>query len=238
MSNFFRYPQTPHLVWLGSSAPRDDKVLGISDANLLLRHPVTVEEKLDGANVGISVDHFGDLRFQNRGQYLQAPFTGQFSRLNGWATQYGEALAAVLAPGLILFGEWLAARHSVEYDKLPGWFVAFDIHDAAEDAFWSTARRNELVGAIGLPVAPCLLAGWTSLTHLENLVITQTSRFANVPVEGLIVRQDDLRLNRLRAKLVRPDFLQSIGEHWRRHALVWNRIDVTKSDRADHAKSF
>lgn len=236
MSDFFRYPQTPHLVWLGSSAPRDDKVLGISDANLLLRHSVTVEEKLDGANVGISVDPSGDLRFQNRGQYLRPPFTGQFSRLNGWAAQYGEALTTVLAPGLVLFGEWLAARHSVEYDKLPGWFVAFDIHETAEDAFWSIARRNEMVRAIGLPVAPCLLAGQTSLTYMVNLVTTQTSRFANAPVEGLIVRQDDLRLNRLRAKLVRPDFVQSMGEHWRRRALEWNRI--CKIRLSDHEKLF
>jgi len=227
MSDFFRYPQTPHLAWLGSSAPRDDKVLAREEAVQFLGHEVTVEEKLDGANVGISLDSFGELRFQNRGQFLEPPFTGQFTRLNGWATQYGQALVSLLAPDLILFGEWLAARHSVKYNKLPGWFVAFDIHDAGENAFWSTTRRDDLVGDIGLPVAPCLLRGRRDLSDLKHLVIDTRSRFGDTALEGLVVRQDNFRLNQARAKLVRHDFMQSLEEHWRRRVLDWNQIGST-----------
>lgn len=222
MSDFFRYPQTPHLAWLGPHPPRDDKVLGSDEAAQILGHEVVVEEKLDGANVGISFD--GELRFQNRGQFLEPPYKGQFARLNGWATQYGQSLAAVLGPGLILFGEWLAARHSVKYDKLPGWFVAFDIHDATENAFWSVPRRDKIVGQIGLPVAPCLLHGRTNLSDLKHMVVDGRSGFGDVALEGLVVRQDDGRLNQARAKLVRSDFIQSMGEHWRRRAFDWNRI--------------
>ena len=29
----------------------------------------------------------------------------------------------------VLFGEWLWARHSVSYTKLPAYFVAFDIYN-------------------------------------------------------------------------------------------------------------
>lgn len=224
MTDFFRYPQTPHLTWLGSHAPRNDKVLSSDEAIQILKHEVTVEEKLDGANVGISLDSFGELRFQNRGQFLEMPFTGQFARLNGWTTQYRDSLAAVLVPGLILFGEWLAARHSVKYDKLPGWFVAFDIHDANENAFWSVPRRDKLVGQIGLPGAPCIFRGQTNVSDLTHMVIDGRSRFSDSALEGLVVRQDNLRLNQARAKIVRPDFIQSIGEHWRRRALDWNRI--------------
>ncbi len=224
MSDFFRYPQTPHLAWLGSHVPRDDKVFGSDEAAQILEHEVTVEEKLDGANVGISSDPFGELRFQNRGQFLEPPFRGQFARLNGWATQYSQRLAEALGPGLILFGEWLAARHSVKYDKLPDWFVAFDIHDANENAFWSVPRRDKLAGQIGLPVPPCLFRGRTNLSDLKHMVIDGRSRFGDTALEGLVVRQDDLRLNQARAKLVRPDFIQSMGQHWRRRAFDWNRI--------------
>jgi ATP-dependent RNA circularization protein (DNA/RNA ligase family) len=224
MRDFFRYPQTPHLAWLGPSAPRNDKVLDRDEAIKLLDHEVTVEEKLDGANLGISLSAFGELRYQNRGQFLQPPFTGQFARLNGWATQYGQALATALVPGLILFGEWLAARHSVKYDRLPGWFVAFDVHDDGENAFWSTARRDNLVGNIGLPLAPCLLRGRTNLPALKHLVMESRSRFGDTALEGLVVRNDNFRLNEARAKLVRPDFVQSMEAHWRRRALDWNRI--------------
>ena len=130
MSGFFRFPHTPHLAWLGEAPPRDDKVLSRSEVDALLAGPVTVEEKLDGANLGVSMGVTGVLRFQNRGQYLVTPYTGQFSRLAGWAAQHTQILEAALPPGLILFGEWLAARHSISYTGLPDWFVAFDVHDA------------------------------------------------------------------------------------------------------------
>ena len=69
---FFRFPHTPHLVWLGQDAPRDDKVFSSAEAQALLASDVVVEEKLDGANLGFSLTSDGGLRAQNRGQYLAA----------------------------------------------------------------------------------------------------------------------------------------------------------------------
>jgi hypothetical protein len=37
----------------------------------------------------------------------------------------------------ILFGEWLMARHTMAYDMLPDWFIAFDIFDTATNQFLS-----------------------------------------------------------------------------------------------------
>ena len=82
MNAFLRFPHTPHLAWLGEGAPpRDDKVLSKIDREALLSHDVVVEEKLDGANLGISVGPDGNLRVQNRRQYLKPPYQGQFVRL-------------------------------------------------------------------------------------------------------------------------------------------------------------
>jgi hypothetical protein len=69
-ADFFRFPHTPHLAWLGEGSPRDDKVLFASEVTALLAGNVVVEEKLDGANVGLSLTPDGGLRAQNRGQYL------------------------------------------------------------------------------------------------------------------------------------------------------------------------
>ena len=62
---FFRFPHTPHLAWLASGTPRDDKVLSPDEAHALLHHRVVVEEKLDGANMGISFSSEGVLHVQN-----------------------------------------------------------------------------------------------------------------------------------------------------------------------------
>jgi len=119
MSDFFRFPHTPHIAWLGEGQPRDDKVLAPYEVDELLADAVRVEEKLDGANLGISLGPDGQLRAQNRGQYLIEPYVGQFSRLTSWLAQHQWQLHAQLSTDLILFGEWCAARHSLDYENLP-----------------------------------------------------------------------------------------------------------------------
>lgn len=52
MSEFFRFPHTPHLAWLGKGESRDDKVLSQAEAKAFLAGPVLLEEKVDGANLG------------------------------------------------------------------------------------------------------------------------------------------------------------------------------------------
>jgi hypothetical protein len=53
--DFYRFPHTPHLSWLGEGTPRDDKVLPPTEAKALLAGEVVVEEKRDGANPGLSL---------------------------------------------------------------------------------------------------------------------------------------------------------------------------------------
>ena len=62
MTDFFRFPHTPHIAWLATGAPRDDKVLSPDEAHELLAGEVVLEEKLDGANLGFSVSPDGVLR--------------------------------------------------------------------------------------------------------------------------------------------------------------------------------
>ena len=187
---FFRFPHTPHLAWLGEGAPRDDKVMSPPDARALLSGEVTIEEKLDGANLGISVDLAGNLRLQNRGQYLVPPFGGQFTRAASWLSRHGYELTPGLGQNLILFGEWCAARHSVGYVELSDWFLAFDVYDRTAQRFWNTSRRDALAQQLGLSVVPRLDRGRVTLEKLVALVLKGTSRFATTPLEGVIVRRE------------------------------------------------
>jgi hypothetical protein len=225
MTDFFRFPHTPHLAWLGAGTPRDDKVLSPAEARALLAGEVTVEEKLDGANLGISRDPAGGLRLQNRGQYLIPPLGGQFSRATAWLARREHELAPALGDTLTLFGEWCAARHSVVYDHLPDWFIAFDVYDRTAQRFWSTARRDAWATALGLAAVPVLARRRRmTLAEVEALVMTGSSRFGSAPLEGVIVRREGAAFLEQRAKLVRPDFTQAIGEHWRSRRIEWNAI--------------
>ena len=223
-ADFFRFPHTPHLAWLGEGSPRDDKVLSPDEVTALLAGDVVVEEKLDGANVGLSVAPDGRLRAQNRGQYLAEPHAGQFARLPAWLAQHGEGLRSVLTPNLILFGEWCAARHSLDYAALPDWFLLFDVYDRTADRFWSTPRRNELASSTGLVTVPPVLHGKATVPTLKKLVGDTASRYRAGALEGVVIRRESVDWCEARAKLVRPDFTQAIDTHWRKRALEWNRV--------------
>jgi ATP-dependent RNA circularization protein (DNA/RNA ligase family) len=226
--DFFRFPHTPHLAWLGEGSPRDDKVLSPNEVTGLLAGDVVVEEKLDGANLGLSLAPDGSLRAQNRGQYLAEPHAGQFARLPAWLVQHDEGLRAVLTPNLILFGEWCAARHSLEYAALPDWFLLFDVYDRTADRFWSTPRRNELASSAGLVTVPSVLHGKATIPTLKKLVGVTASLYRAGALEGVVIRRESVDWCEARAKLVRPDFTQAIDTHWRKRAPEWNRIQIDK----------
>ena len=230
-TDFFRFPTTPHLAWLAKDGmPRDDKVLSPAEAQVLLSGDVVVEEKLDGANLGLSLSPNGTVRAQNRGQYLGEPYTGQFARLPTWLGQHEPGLRAVLRPELMLFGEWCAARHSLDYETLPDWFLLFDVYDRNSGRFWSTSRRNALAADAGLFTVPLVLSGRTTLAGLKQLVMDTPSRYrAGLPLEGVVVRRESADWCEARAKLVRPDFAQAIDTHWRKRAIEWNRVNWTRT---------
>lgn len=223
MSDFLRFPHTPHLAWLGPGTPRSDKVLDPAEVRELLSGDVVVEEKVDGANLGFSLDEQGQLRSQNRGKFLElGAAAGQWKTLPRWLARHGPGLAAALAPELMLFGEWCYAVHSVRYTRLPDWFLAFDVYDRAAGEFWSAERRDELTRRLSIASVPTLGRGRFDVAGLKQLL--GHSQLTDGPAEGLYVRRE--RGGRLlqRAKLVRAEFVQAIDDHWSKRRLEVNRL--------------
>lgn len=227
MTDFVRFPHTPHLAWLGRDRPRADKVLTDAEAESFTSADVIVEEKIDGANLGFSVDDHGALRAQGRGSYLDLDgLVGQWKPLARWLSTRRHALTEALAPNLVLFGEWCYAVHSVRYSQLPDWFVAFDVYDRASDEFWSVARRNALTVALHVAVVPELGRGRFDLRALKQLL--GCSRFGEGWAEGLYMRREASGRLIARAKLVRSEFVQAIEEHWSRRPIETNQLAVAK----------
>ena len=222
MADFFKFPHTPHLVWLGAESPREDKVLSPRDVESFLEGEVLVEEKVDGANIGLSIGPDGDVRVQNRGSYLRGKAHRQFGPLWPWIDARRAALTEALEPGLILFGEWCYAQHSIHYDQLPDWFLAFDVYDTKSREFWSTARRNHFVDSLKVRRVPAVTEGTFTLSELVGLL--GESRLTRGPMEGIYLRREDGDRLLARAKIVRAEFVQNIGEHWSKSAFQRNAL--------------
>ena len=234
MTTFYRFPHTPHLAWLGSEPVRGDKIFTPQESKAFLAYPITIEEKIDGANIGFSRSPEGSLRIQQRGDYLQPPYKGQFSGLQTWLGLHGPDLEAFLQQpehqGLILFGEWCAARHSVAYTHLPDPFLLFDVADPACQRFWNRTRRDAAAQRLGFATVPLLQDNSNhSLNGLRSEIDHFRSRYQPGPPEGLILRRDNPQWCLARAKLVRPGFTQAIEEHWSSRPIEWNGIDYTLS---------
>jgi hypothetical protein len=222
---FVRFPRTPHLAWLAPGAPRDDKILTPDEVRQLLAHEVIVEEKVDGANVGFSVDDEGTLRVQNRGSYVLPDSSHpQFKPLARWLAPRRQALVEALGPELILFGEWCYATHGVRYTRLPDWLLAFDVYDRSRGVFWSAVRRDQLARQLDVAIVPRLASGRFDLADLVALL--GPSKVGTGPGEGLYVRREEGDRLIARAKLVRPEFVQAITTHWSRGPLRTNLLAV------------
>jgi hypothetical protein len=209
------------LLWLGAGAPRDDKVLQSGELAELLAHELLVEEKVDGANLGISLAPNGRLRAQSRGHYL-APGKchAQWNLLWPWLAQRRAALEAGLRWGLILFGEWCYARHSVPYDALPDWFLAFDILETDSGRFWSAARRNQWLHDREMLPVPEIKRGRFSAQQIPSLL--GPSKVGHVPMEGIYLRREREGWLQVRAKVVSTAFKEQIEQHWTRRPVVPN----------------
>jgi hypothetical protein len=233
---FHKFPRTPHIE--GSRLqPGDEDLDSVAFAELAGEHLV-VEEKLDGANAGISFDETGVLRLQSRGHMLSGgPRERQFAPMKAWAAVVAPLLWERLGSRYVLYGEWLYAKHTVFYDALPHYFCEFDVLDQDTGDFLSTAARAELLAGapvVSVPVlhdgllpdlraltsllgpSHCRTSGWrdslaaaSTATGQDPATVARESD-SDDDMEGLYVKVEHDGRTVGRYKWVRPSFLNAI----------------------------
>lgn len=248
-----KYPRTPHLE--GSRLQQGDHDLEAVPFSQLRGRFVVVEEKVDGANCGISFDERGRLLLQSRGHFLTGgPRERHFDLLKQWATCHQAALHTVLGERYVMYGEWLYAKHTCFYDRLPHYFMEFDVLDQETGDFLSTERRRELLQ--GLPVVPvrvlwegrpttlASITRWVGPSHFKSerwkealaeqarssgVTPEQASRETDAAdeMEGLYLKVEEEGRVVARLKYVRASFLNAIldsGSHWLERPIIANQL--------------
>ena len=231
-----KYPRTRHLETSRfQHGDHDLEAVAFKDVRGQF---LVVEEKMDGANAGVSFDADGRLLLQSRGHYLTGgPRERHFDLFKQWAAAHAEDLYLALGERFIMYGEWLYAKHTCFYDLLPHYFMEFDIYDREQDLFLPTARRRDLPAALpvvsvavlweGRPqrlgdvtdlVAPSLFKSprWRDALVEAGAaagvaaaqVLTETDR--HDAMEGLYIKVEDDERVLGRLKWVRGSFLNSL----------------------------
>lgn len=144
MEQIYKYPRTRHLE--GSRKQSGDEDLKSVPFSEIEGKYLVLEEKVDGANCGISFDSGGKMYLQSRGHFLNGGYgERQFDLFKLWAGCFEEGLRLLLGDRYIMYGEWLYAKHTVFYDSLPHYFMEFDIFDKETKKFFSTGKRRKFL---------------------------------------------------------------------------------------------
>jgi len=247
-----KYPRTRHLEGSRLQAgdlPDDQPIADLAG------QPLIVEEKLDGANCAVSFDREGGLLLQSRGHYLGGGYRERhFDLMKTWGSVHAPRLRQALGSRFIMFGEWLYAKHTVFYDRLPHFFLEFDIYDRESGKFLSTEQRREKLSGLPVMPVPVIHEGeLRSVAQTEGLVgpslyksvnwrdalyeaaVASGNRLEMVRrqtedtelSEGLYIKQEDATAVLGRFKFVRSGFLQTITAadgHWHSRPILPNKL--------------
>ena len=153
-----KYPRTPHLS--GSRLQAGDEDLSQIAFSTLKGKHVVVEEKLDGANVGISFSESGEMLLQSRGHFLTGGRRERdYELFKLYCARMQGVLYEILGKRYIMYGEWLLVKHKIYYDSLPHYFMEFDIYDRERGVFLDTVSRRGMLDGSPIVSMPVLYSG-------------------------------------------------------------------------------
>lgn len=113
-----KYPRTFHLPW-SQGATDDDKTHSLADIErMFAEQSVVITEKLDGENTTIYWNGECHARSLDSSNHPSRDYVRAKAR---------EIASMAIPQGWRLMGENLYAKHSIGYDRLPGYFVLFGI---------------------------------------------------------------------------------------------------------------
>ncbi|KAG9125307.1 hypothetical protein FRC07_008165 [Ceratobasidium sp. 392] len=225
-----KFPRTTHLLNLGAATADDVVTESPVPSPLRSGERVVISEKIDGANIGFSLSTSRALLVQNRSHYVHSGDHAQFKALDSWIAKHRENLYAVLdrdtsfPERYILYGEWMAATHSIAYTALESLFYVFDLYDRASNTFASRAILEQTLANTNIELTPVLsIYDYIPTNEALAQMVQQESHFYPGPVEGIYVKVENDQVVRRRGKVVRGDFIAG-NDHWTKGMIRWNVV--------------
>jgi hypothetical protein len=225
------FPRTPHLPWKPNAAD-DDIVASEADIAAITQHTVHGEEKIDGASVGMTT-HDGHPLIRNRDHILRkgyvkdTPAKKQFASIWGWWYDNQAKFKSLAEMGpFSIYGEWMVARHGIYYDRLPDWFIAYDVYNHETGWYLKPEKARRVLTEAGFVVPQILVGGGIGDISEFEFATKQSSEWYNGPVEGVYIKVtrhiDGMERITHRFKMVRSDFER--GKFWDGKTLLKNSL--------------
>lgn len=196
-------------------------ILSRADIKMLLAGSVDVEEKLDGANVGI-IRHKDSFALQKRGSLVGQSEHLQYQFFHAWANRIKYDNIMDVPHGYRIYGELCYAVHTIYYDSLPDYVIVIDV---TKEGKWLNRKDKEaFCDKYGFAVVPLITQGYFNLDELWTFVPKESS-FGDTS-EGIVVKKFHKKRGYMRGKIVKPEFIKHMEEsdHWMRSKLKINKL--------------
>ena len=190
----------------------------------LLAGEVSIEEKMDGANTGI-IRHKTGFHLQKRGSLVGSSEHAQFDYFYNWAYRQNYDKIMSVPVDIIVYGELLYACHHIFYDRLPDYFLVFDVFNKKTGKWMKASQKAAFCERHGFHMVPILSQGVFTLNELFD-IMPKESKFGH-RAEGIVVKRYTKK-NYIRGKIVWPNFMKEIDEsdHWRNKPVRQNLLGV------------
>ena len=212
---FVKYDKTFHVFPVTSKFNLD-----ATQQKRLFAGEVIVEEKMDGSNVGI-IRHRKGFSLQKRGSLVGTSEHEQFSFFHNWANQQRYDKIMALPEGTLMYGELLYAVHTIYYDRLPDYFLAFDVRRNGE--WLDYDERKAFCDEYGFHMVPLIARGTFTKDELQKMVPGPSAY--GPEAEGIVVKRY-AKHGYFRGKIVKPGFMKQLEEsdHWTTYNVKRNQL--------------
>jgi len=194
--------------------------LSKKECQQLLNGKVTITEKMDGANVGI-VRYRDTFHLQKRGSLVGDSEHAQFNFFKAWSYQNYDKIMQI-PKGTVLYGELMYAKHTIFYDRLPDYFLAFAWLNKGSNRYYKWDEMKTLCDNIGFHTVPLLHQGYVDRMELFDM-IPDVSNYGSTMAEGIVVWNHK---KGMRGKVVRSEFQKFMDNegHWMNRPVTPNEI--------------
>ena len=203
----YKYPRTNHLPFSQGLTDGDKRMM--SD-DCLCDKLVVITEKMDGENTTIYCDGF-------HARSIDSAHRDYHS----WLIQYIQNFMYKIPDNYRICGEYLYAKHSIEYNYLPSYFEVFSVW--MNDICCSWEHTKAMCDMLNLYHVPVLYEGLYRRALVKEIAEDVVRRGG----EGIVVRNSgnfqlkDWESNI--AKYVRANHVQT-DEHWSQGHIEHNKL--------------
>lgn len=185
--------------------------LGKEETDGILNAPVTVQEKIDGANVSIWLNDVGGISYGSRTRELGKD---DFNGFGTYVQDHAEALSIFFKenPKVRLYGEWLV-KHTITYpDAAYKKMYLYDVYNEEKDLYLDQPTVEGLAKTLGFEYPKIFYAGMMVTPEMLEEVVGKTLVPDAANGEGVVIKRLDFINkygNLIYAKKVHEKFKES-----------------------------